>query len=121
MPNKLIANRFYRKKYTRKNLNEAYIQLKPKIYKGDFFPPKGIAFTVLTDDGKSLLCKRAQKKYGEAIETPRNNEDLGEYFRNRLDLAYGAKVSRADLDNYGRTDVTFCKIEDDTYSMDFSV
>lgn len=111
----------YRKKYTRKKLNEAYIQLKPKIYKGDFFPPKGTHFTVLTDDNKSLLCTRAQKRYGEAIETPRNNEELGEYFRNRLGLGYGAIVTRKDLDNYGRTNVTFCQVEDDTYTMDFSV
>ncbi len=111
----------YRKKYTRKKLNEAYLQLKPSVYKGDFFPPKGVHFTVLTDDGKSLLCTRAQKRYGEAVETPQNNELLGEYFRNRLGLGYGARVKRKDLDNYGRTNVTFCQVEDETYTMDFSV
>jgi NgoFVII restriction endonuclease len=105
----------------KRNLNQAYIQLRPEIYKNDFFPPKGDHFTVNTDDGKRLVCKRATKKYGDAILTPNDNSQLGEYFRNRLGLAYGAKVSKEDLEKYGRTDITFCKIDDETYEMDFSV
>lgn len=106
----------------RKNLNEAYIQLPPVVYKSDFFPLRGNHFTVLTDDGKSLICTRAQKdERGHAIETPQNNGLLGEYFRHRLGLPYGSKVTKEDLLNYGRTDIEFCKIDDETYEMDFSV
>lgn len=106
----------------RKNLNEAYIQLPPLVYKSNFFPLRGTHFTVLTDDGKSLICTRAQKDArGHAIETPHNNGLLGEYFRHRLGLAYGAKVTKDDLVRYGRTDVEFCKIDDETFELDFSV
>lgn len=106
----------------RNNLNEAYIQLPPVVYKSDFFPLRGTHFTVLTDDGKSLICTRAQKdEKGHAIETPQNNGLLGEYFRHRLGLPYGSKVSKDDLLNYGRTDIEFCKIDDETFEMDFSV
>ena len=105
----------------RKNLNEAYIQLPPAVYKSDFFPLRGTHFTVLTDDGKSLICTRAQKdERGQAIETPQNNGLLGEYFRHRLGLPYGSKVSKEDLLNYGRSNVEFYKIDNETYEMDFS-
>ena len=102
--------------------NQAYIQLRPDVYHSDFFPVRGIRFTVLTDDGKSLICTRAQKSdEGQAIETPQNNSLLGEYFRNRLGLANGEFVKTSDLRNYGRTDVKFYKIDDETFYLDFSI
>lgn len=102
--------------------NQAYIQLRPDVYHSNYFPIREIRFTVLTDDGKSIICTRAQKsKEGQAIHTPQNNSLLGEYFRNRLGLANGAFVKTTDLINYGRTDVEFYKIDDETFFMDFSV
>lgn len=100
--------------------NQAYIRLSASIYRTGFFPPKSITFTVLTDDGKTLLCTRAQEN-GKAIHTPHNNSLIGEYFRNRLGLANGALVQLTDLQRYGRTDLTFHKIDDETFYMDFSV
>lgn len=100
--------------------NQAYIRLESKIYNSDFFPPKGTHFTVSTDDSKTLICTRAQEKMGKAIETPHNNSLIGEYFRNRIGLANGVLISKTDLLNYGRTDVTFYKIDDETFYMDFS-
>jgi len=105
-----------------RNLNEAYIQLPAKVYKSDFFPIRSTHFTVSTDDGKTLICTRAQKdNRGHAIETPHNNGLLGEYFRHRLDLANGKLVSLSDLQLYGRTDIDFYKIDEENYFMDFSV
>ena len=104
----------------RRNRNQAYIKIPAYIYKTDFFPPKGTHFTVLTDDAKTLVCTRAQEKFGKAIETPQNNSQLGEYFRNRLGLSNGAFVSKEDLIKYGRTDIDFYKIDDETYYLDFS-
>jgi hypothetical protein len=102
--------------------NQAYIQLAPIVYKGNFFPIKGTHFTVITDDNKTLICTRAQKnEVGTAIETPHNNSLLGEYFRQRLGLANGAFIHTHDLVNYGKTSVTFYKIDDENYYMDFSV
>ncbi len=100
--------------------NQAYIRLPSTVYRTDFFPERGIHFTVLTDDGRVLICTRAQEN-GKAIHTPHNNSLIGEYFRNRLGLSSGETVNTADVQNYGRTDVTFYKIDDETYHMDFSV
>lgn len=112
---------FRQDQVSNRNKNEAYIQLRPEVYKTDFFPRRSIHFTVLTDDNKSLICTRAQKdERGHAIETPHNNSLIGEYFRNRLGLPNGAFVTKDDLVKYGRTDVAFYKIDDETYFMDFS-
>lgn len=62
-------------------------------------------------------CKQA---YDKAITTPSNNSLLGEYFRNRLGVPNGAPVTKNDLLQYGRTDVTFYKIDDEQFYMDFS-
>ena len=63
---------------------------------------------------------RAQDN-GKAIETYGNNSQLGLYFRKRLGLPSGAFVTLIDLKKYGRTDVTFYKIDDENFFMDFSV
>ena len=101
--------------------NQAYLQLTPEVYRGDYFPKKPQHFTVVTDDSKVFICARAQKdENGQAIETPHNNSLLGEYFRNRLGLPNGAFVTRRHLEDYGRIDITFYKIDDENYLMDFS-
>lgn len=108
-------------KYNR-NPNQAYIQLPSDVYKSDFFPVRATHFTISTDDGKTLICTRAQKDaQGHAIETPHNNSLLGEYFRHRLGVANGGLVTLDDLHNYGRTDIDFYKIDEENYFMDFSV
>lgn len=99
--------------------NQAYLSLRAEVYNTSFFPERKVHFTVLTDDGKVIICSRAQD-YGKAIHTPHNNALFGEYFRNRLGLASGVLVSAEDLRRYGRSDVHFYKIDDETYYMDFS-
>lgn len=74
----------------------------------------------LTDDRRSLLL-RVEQQNDKAITTPISNALLGEYFRNRLGLAYGEYVTKQHLLNYGRTDVVFYKIDDEQFYMDFSV
>lgn len=100
--------------------NQAYIKLPADIAQTDFFPERPTQFTVLTDDERILVCTRAQDN-GKAIHTPQSNSQMGEYFRNRLGLPNGAPVVLEDLLRYGRTDVSFYKIDDETYYMDFSV
>ncbi len=75
---------------------------------------------MLTDDGKTIICSRAQD-HGKGIHTPHNNALLGEYFRNRLGLSSGASVTKSDLNAYGRTDIVFYKVDDETYYLDFSI
>ena len=104
-----------------RNPNEAYIPLPARIARRSFFPLEGDRhFTAITDDRHQLIL-RVEQQNNKAITTPARNSDLGEYFRNRLGLANGEFVDRAALDAYGRTDVAFVKLDEETYYMDFSV
>ena len=104
----------------KRNPNEAYIPLPRKIAKSGFFPLGKQHFLVVTDDHHTLQL-RVEQQNDKAITTPASNAQLGEYFRNRLGLANGAYVHSSDLDAYGRRDVSFYKIDEDQYYMDFSV
>lgn len=100
--------------------NQAYIPLPAPIARSGFFPLEKQHFSVLTDDGRQLIL-RVEQQNDKAITTPANNSLFGEYFRNRLGLPNGAFVTRADFERYGRTDVTFYKLDDEQFFMDFSV
>ncbi len=100
--------------------NQGYIRLPADVYKSSFFPDVGEHFTVHTDDDKVLICSRAQQN-GKAIHTPHNNSLIGMYFRNRLSLQSGKLVTEEHLLKYGRTDIDFYRIDDETYFMDFTV
>ena len=103
----------------RREPNQAYIRLTSEVYRTDFFPPVSVHFTLFTDDGKTLICTRAQQN-GKAIETPHNNSLIGEYFRNRLAVPNGESVLIDHLIRYGKTGLTFYKIDNETYYMDFA-
>lgn len=103
-----------------RNKNEAYIPLPINIATSGFFPLNKQHFLVVTDDHHTLLL-RVEQQNDKAITTPASNALLGEYFRNRLELPNGAYVHTSDLINYGRTDVSFIKIDDEQYYMDFSI
>ena len=75
---------------------------------------------VLTDDGFPFVFVVAQGKKGKALQTTQNNSLLGEYIRTRMGLPSGEFIEREHLEDYGRTDVTFTKIDEETYLMDFS-
>ena len=100
--------------------NQAYIRLPVGLARTEFFPARGDQFTIITDDEKMLICARAQD-YGKAIHTSDNNSQMGRYFRYRLGLPEGSLVTTENLEQYGRTDVDFYKIDEETYYMDFSV
>ena len=102
-----------------RNHNEAYISLPSKIAKSGFFPLEKRHFTAITDDRHQLIL-RIEQQNDKAITPPTRNSELAEYFRNRLGLANGAFVTRDDLEKYGRTDVVFIKLDEETYYMDFS-
>ena len=115
----------------RRDPNEAYIRV-PKKYDVGFFPkyikvPRGkkareaqIPFSVQTDDGKVFSCIRASGGYGKEIETPQDNTELGVWFRERLGIPSGAKVTDKVVRKYGRDKVRFYKLSDDQYFLDFS-
>lgn len=102
-----------------RNPNQSYIGLPAPLQRSGFFPDIKHRFTVLTDDNQILTCVRAQAN-GKGIETPQDNSEIGRYFRNRLGLPSGAYITVSDLKKYGRYDVTFYKIDEENYVMDFS-
>ncbi|MFC5602451.1 restriction endonuclease PLD domain-containing protein [Sporosarcina koreensis] len=105
-----------------RNTNEAYIPVSTTFnrHNPNFFPPLEQAFTILTDDGEQLICKMAQQNR-KAIQTTENNSIMGRYFRERLGVAYGARVDVQDVLNYSRTSVRIYKIDSETYFMDYGI
>lgn len=100
--------------------NQAYINIPSAINRQGFFPEIGIPFIIQTDDNKTLAVVRAQDG-GKGLETYESNAIMGRYLRDRLGLDPGTYVTKQHLDDYGRTDVTIRKLDDETYYMDFSV
>lgn len=109
----------HRRDGTKREPNQAYIPLPAHIARSGFFPLERQHFSVMTDDSKQLIL-RVEQQNDKAVTTPLNNSLLGEYLRSRIHVSNGAFVTRQDLVNYGRTDVTFYKIDDEQYYMDFS-
>lgn len=105
--------------------NEAYIPLYREQVHNDFFPGRldpHARFTIVTDDEFEFDASRGQgKAQGKAISTPNDNTTLGRYFRHRMGVPATRPFTRADCDQYGRHDVTFSKIDEDSFYMDFSV
>lgn len=102
----------------KRNRNEAYIRLPRAVAKTGFFPLDR-HFTVQTDDSHTLLL-RVEQQNDKAITTPLSNAQLGEYFRGRLGLANGAFVTKQNLIDYGRLEITFYRIDGEQFFMDFS-
>ena len=100
--------------------DQAYLRIPANIARSEFFPNRATQFTVLADDGFSCIAVVAQDG-DKAIETPDGNYILGEYFRRRIGVPLGTRVTTTHLENYGRTDIEMCKIDDETFSLDFSV
>lgn len=98
--------------------NQAYIPVPVGQY--DYFPAVGVRFAVTADDGQSMIMVRAQER-GKALHTPVDNALLGRYLRRRIGVPSGARVTRGDLERYGRTDITFTRVDDETYYLDFGV
>jgi len=98
--------------------DQAYIPIPKDIREGNFFPPRGEQFTALTDDGFSIIFVRAQDD-AKALHSTLDNSEIGRYIRQRIGVESGEYVTRQHLLNYGRLDVGFTKIDNETYLMDF--
>ena len=102
-----------------RRITEAYIPVNAELGRSGFFPERGVHFTVHTDDGKTFLCARRQDG-GKAIHSTQDNSIIGEYFRRRINASLDQPITKEHLESYGRTEVSFEKIDDDNYYMDFS-
>jgi hypothetical protein len=103
-----------------KGLNCNTIMLPQSLWEVNFFPDYTWHFVVLTDDEIPFICSREELN-GKGIYSTLKQSSFGEYFRNRLGLPNGSFITKDHLLEYGRTDVDFYKIDDETYSMDFSL
>lgn len=99
--------------------DQAYIGIPVQEQNSGFFPDRGERFTVMTDDGESFIMVRRQAN-GKALHTTQDNALIGRYLRARMGVASGEVVTMQHFDNYGRSDVTLSKINDETYYLDFS-
>ena len=102
-----------------RNPNQAYIPIPSEVRSKRFFPTLGQTFTVIADDEFSFLAVVAQEQ-GKAIHSTLDNSIIGKYFRKRLGVSDGTFVTKEHFKKYGRTDVTFTKIDEDSYFMDFT-
>jgi hypothetical protein len=101
-------------------LNDNIISLPEPLWSTDFFPDYNWHFVIFSDDEKVFFCSR-ECLFGTGIYSSQGNVSFYDYFRNRLGLPSGVLISEKDLLKYGRTDVTFYKIDDENFYMDFSV
>lgn len=98
--------------------NQAYLSVRGDLRMSDFFPPIGVHFTVLCDDGTIMEMTRAQAQ-GKGLQTPHDNSEIGRYFRKRLGVPEGSFVRAEDIARYGRSTIDFYKIDSENYYMDF--
>ena len=63
---------------------------------------------------------RVEQQGDKAITCPDDNSMLGRYFRERLNVENGKPICACHLQNYGRQTVTFTKLNDELFYMDFS-
>lgn len=103
-----------------RNRNQAYIPVLNSVHREnpDFFPNHRQPFTLFTPEGDYLVCVMAQDNR-KAIETTHDNSVLGLYFRRKLGLASGERVTLEHLERYGRTYVTIEKIDSERYILNF--
>ncbi|AMQ04623.1 restriction endonuclease PLD domain-containing protein [Sporosarcina psychrophila] len=112
------------------NVADAYIALNLSFFRENqyFFPSHGTTINVIWDDGVMMTCSLEGTQqidgetYPKQISTYNDKSILGMYLRNRIAVSNTHRVTRRDLQAYGRESVhvTF-DAEDDTFYFDFSV
>lgn len=98
--------------------NQAYIPVPAYVARSGFFPPRGVHFNLATTDGRSMLMTAAQDG-AKALESTQDNSIVGRYFRDRLGIKNGQRVTIEDLDRFGNRYVTVFKISDSEYILDY--
>ena len=101
-------------------LNADFIPLPAELWGSKYFPSHNWYFTVSTDDSRVFFCSR-EKLNGEGIYSAQTGLSIIEYLRKRIGVPAGALVTLDHLLHYGRTNVDFYRIDEETYFMDFSV
>nr|WP_180951831.1 restriction endonuclease PLD domain-containing protein [Brevibacterium jeotgali] len=106
---------------SRASQDEAYVAIPADIGRSDFFPPKNTPFTVMWDDGTSMVMRGASgsEPSGKDLTTLPSNSEFGRYLRKRLRVSPGARIDIEALIRYGRTHITAKKNPNGEYFFDF--
>ena len=104
----------------REAYDQAYLPVRQDARDEGFLPETAYTFTLVTDDNQSIDCVVAQSGR-KAIHSTLDNSEIGRYFRSRLGVGLGEPVTAQHLIQYGRTDYTLSKIDEETFLLDFSV
>ncbi len=83
-----------------------------------FFPERNVPFMARTDDDRRLTLKVVGTS-ARSLVTTNSYRILNEYLRGRLGIGLDQRVTREMLEEYGRTDIVFRKV-DGEYFLDFS-
>ena len=111
----------------RPSIDQACLRFPKRAQDADFVPWLGngvenkVTFSLTTDDGHTFPYCRRQGQNGKQISTDSDQFQIGQYFRKRLGLELGEFVTKKHLEEYGRTDYTLHKVDDETFVLDFSV
>lgn len=107
---------------SRASQDEAYVAIPAEVGRSDFFPPKNTPFTVIWDDGTSMVMRGASgtERSGKDLTTLPSNSELGLYLRRRLRVPSGARIDLETLIRYGRTHITVKKNSNGEYFFDFN-
>lgn len=127
------------------SIGDAEIRIRAEHVKQfpDLFPPKleeptkknsgkvqrqNDEIELIWDDGTIMrglleqnLENKESLKYPKAICSSNKKSELGLYLRKRIGVSPTQVIKKADLDRYGRTDITVSLQAEGVYYMDFSV
>ncbi len=106
--------------YVQREPDQAYLSIKKGARKEGFLPEKRFTFSMLTDDDVVMDCVVAQDGR-KGVQTTNDNSEFGRYIRDRLGVPHGTFLTVEHLENYGRTDFTLIKIDNETFLFDFSI
>jgi hypothetical protein len=101
-----------------RNSSQAYIPVPAEVARSGFFPPRSFPFIAHTSEGDVLFFTIAQDG-DKALHSVPDNAAVGLWFRRRLGVAAGAFVTTESLERYGAKHVTFSRLDDGNYFMDF--
>lgn len=103
-----------------RNYDEVYIPFNSilrEMYEG-FFPPRDTPFEVVLPSGTTMTMKICQENSKALMSNP--NKDLGKWLlRDVLKIPYGQLITYEDLLEIGIDSVSFKKINDKKYLLDF--
>ncbi len=105
----------------KRNENEIYIPIPAIVHKKspNFFPERNQPFDLKLPDGKIVVAKACQDNSKALMSNP--NYVLGEWLlRHVMRLKEGELVTYDMLDGLGIDSVIVYKIDDETYSIDFT-